>query len=664
MKKRVMIGFGSSLVYSITNWDTDNQFHYWEMYPLIGFVVFTIAAEIHFLNKALGSFSTAIVTPVYYVIFTSASILTSAILFRGFVVESVAGGITLILGFFVIVAGVALLFQYSIKLNKVAQALIAKRKKLESNDEAANEMPIEDDDDDDYLDDEDDDDMDDEGLGGDGKRVSVPGLPLGSRPKSRAASSNFSVLQKASRGLNKIFGGTVAKERMGELSIENEIEEERYGDTRFPPENPTRTREFDEGPSNMDGPESEANSRNASVNAAGGMRFYPSRPRTAESGRSTISGTPVQPMATVGFSNHPSMQYTKFASTAPSLMIPAAISPNATRPNSTTLISANYSTRGLSSNYANAAASTEFGNQGVNYIPPPRLPPISSTTSPEPHDRYSPSSSLSGNEGAHGGTTHGRRIGSANGNRYPQNQRQQQQQQQQQQAPLRSLQPPNYNYPSLPSSRPTTQQSQISNNQFQPPPTSHQRYHHHHQQQQQHYQPYQQQQRYLSSPTESDRGMLYPAPSPTVSTRPSSPSGYIPPSTGSSYQQQQQHQPHQQQQQQQPLFYPSGNQYLKSAKSKNQHVQIIPPHPQHQQHQQSFYAERNISGDAIRMNAARGGLAGGPVSSSFSSAAAAHAVVEDAFDDYQGGGISPNESERGLMTPHGRGRSPSAERKM
>ena len=37
----------------------------------------------NYLNKALDTFNTAIVSPIYYVLFTTATILASGILFNG-----------------------------------------------------------------------------------------------------------------------------------------------------------------------------------------------------------------------------------------------------------------------------------------------------------------------------------------------------------------------------------------------------------------------------------------------------------------------------------------------------------------------------------------------------------------------------------------------------
>jgi hypothetical protein len=110
-------------VYSIRHWQDDNQFLKWELYVLGVFVICAAIFEIKYLNKALTHFSTSIVTPVSYVFFSTLTILTSAILFRGFNVSSFVQGGTIMAGFLVIVIGVALLFQYNLKLNKLKQEL-------------------------------------------------------------------------------------------------------------------------------------------------------------------------------------------------------------------------------------------------------------------------------------------------------------------------------------------------------------------------------------------------------------------------------------------------------------------------------------------------------------------------------------------------------------
>ncbi|KAF9969915.1 hypothetical protein BGZ73_007539 [Actinomortierella ambigua] len=99
-------GLGAAIVHNISTGEP--QFTNWFTYFVIVFVVVTLLIEINYLNKALNLFNTAMVTPTYYVTFTSMTILTSAILSQGFDASPVAI-ITVILGFLVICAGILLL---------------------------------------------------------------------------------------------------------------------------------------------------------------------------------------------------------------------------------------------------------------------------------------------------------------------------------------------------------------------------------------------------------------------------------------------------------------------------------------------------------------------------------------------------------------------------
>lgn len=100
------------------------QFNQWFLYVLFAIVVATLLTEIIFLNKALNIFNAALVTPTYYVYFTSATIITSAILFQGFK-GSVSSIITVVLGFLVICSGVVLL-QLSKSAKDVPDAAVFK----------------------------------------------------------------------------------------------------------------------------------------------------------------------------------------------------------------------------------------------------------------------------------------------------------------------------------------------------------------------------------------------------------------------------------------------------------------------------------------------------------------------------------------------------------
>ncbi|KAA8626858.1 RhaT Permease metabolite transporter DMT superfamily [Pyrenophora tritici-repentis] len=84
------------------------QFKQWFLYVLLVFVVITLLTEIIYLNKALNLFNAALVTPTYYVFFTSATIVTSAVLFQGFKGTPLQI-VTVIMGFFQICSGVVLL---------------------------------------------------------------------------------------------------------------------------------------------------------------------------------------------------------------------------------------------------------------------------------------------------------------------------------------------------------------------------------------------------------------------------------------------------------------------------------------------------------------------------------------------------------------------------
>ncbi|KAM5347908.1 hypothetical protein ACJ41O_007732 [Fusarium nematophilum] len=98
-------GLGAAIIAWI---DGKPQYKEWFLWVLFVFVIATLLTEIIYLNKALNIFNAALVTPTYYVYFTSTTIITSAILFQGFkgTVESI---VTVVLGFLTICAGVVLL---------------------------------------------------------------------------------------------------------------------------------------------------------------------------------------------------------------------------------------------------------------------------------------------------------------------------------------------------------------------------------------------------------------------------------------------------------------------------------------------------------------------------------------------------------------------------
>lgn len=99
-------GFGASVVSAISG--VPNQWNNWFLWVLLLLVICTLGVEIVFLNKALNLFNTSVVTPIYFTYFTTMTLVSSAVLFRGFN-GSATSIITVVLGFLCIVAGVVLL---------------------------------------------------------------------------------------------------------------------------------------------------------------------------------------------------------------------------------------------------------------------------------------------------------------------------------------------------------------------------------------------------------------------------------------------------------------------------------------------------------------------------------------------------------------------------
>ena len=79
---------------------------------LIFAVLACVLTQMNYLNKALDIFNTSLVTPIYYVMFTTLTIIASAILFREWEVMDPKDSIGAICGFLTIVSGVFLLHAF------------------------------------------------------------------------------------------------------------------------------------------------------------------------------------------------------------------------------------------------------------------------------------------------------------------------------------------------------------------------------------------------------------------------------------------------------------------------------------------------------------------------------------------------------------------------
>lgn len=86
-----------------------NQFTHISTYLFLFVVAVCILVQMNYFNKALDQFDTSIVNPLYYVTFTTFTLLASFILFQGFNTTSPVNIISLLIGFLIIFSGVYLL---------------------------------------------------------------------------------------------------------------------------------------------------------------------------------------------------------------------------------------------------------------------------------------------------------------------------------------------------------------------------------------------------------------------------------------------------------------------------------------------------------------------------------------------------------------------------
>ncbi|CAO3688548.1 unnamed protein product [Umbelopsis vinacea] len=87
----------------------NNQFTHPSTYAFGLVVAICIVTQLNYFNKALDQFSTNVVNPIYFVFFTTATIIASAILFQGFNTDNPVNTVSLICGFIIIFSGVYLL---------------------------------------------------------------------------------------------------------------------------------------------------------------------------------------------------------------------------------------------------------------------------------------------------------------------------------------------------------------------------------------------------------------------------------------------------------------------------------------------------------------------------------------------------------------------------
>ncbi|KAG8216370.1 magnesium transporter NIPA-domain-containing protein [Butyriboletus roseoflavus] len=99
-------GFGVAVKLTLGG---NNQFSHPSTYVFGIVVVSCILVQMNYFNKALDTFSTNVVNPMYYVGFSTATIVASLILFQGFNTTDGTNTVTLLAGFIVTFLGVHLL---------------------------------------------------------------------------------------------------------------------------------------------------------------------------------------------------------------------------------------------------------------------------------------------------------------------------------------------------------------------------------------------------------------------------------------------------------------------------------------------------------------------------------------------------------------------------
>lgn len=112
-----------------------NDFGMWLPYILILTTIFFIFVQMNYLNKALDIFNTNIVTPIYYVVFTTLVIVASAILFKEWKHMSAEDVIGDLCGFSIVIIAVILLnaFQQTeISMMNIRQMMRPKRDVIDS----------------------------------------------------------------------------------------------------------------------------------------------------------------------------------------------------------------------------------------------------------------------------------------------------------------------------------------------------------------------------------------------------------------------------------------------------------------------------------------------------------------------------------------------------
>ncbi|XP_019414689.1 PREDICTED: probable magnesium transporter NIPA1 [Lupinus angustifolius] len=101
-----------------------NQFIYFQTWIFTTIVITCCLLQINYLNKALDIFNTAVISPVYYVAFTSFTIFASIIMFKDWDTQTTTQIATELCGFVTILSGTFLLHKTKDMGNKPAEPTV------------------------------------------------------------------------------------------------------------------------------------------------------------------------------------------------------------------------------------------------------------------------------------------------------------------------------------------------------------------------------------------------------------------------------------------------------------------------------------------------------------------------------------------------------------
>ncbi|CAJ2676770.1 unnamed protein product [Trifolium pratense] len=86
-----------------------NQIFYFQTWIFTMVAITCIIVQLNYLNMALDNFNTAVVSPIYYALFTAFTILASAIMFKDYSGQSIGSVVSELCGFVTILSGTILL---------------------------------------------------------------------------------------------------------------------------------------------------------------------------------------------------------------------------------------------------------------------------------------------------------------------------------------------------------------------------------------------------------------------------------------------------------------------------------------------------------------------------------------------------------------------------